>query len=695
MSVQLAPLPMQRFFDNNNNPLVSGQLWTYAAGTSTPQATYTDSTGGTSNPNPVPLNARGEASVWLTYGQAYKFVLQDSRGNTIWTQDNIGNGVTSLLSVVVPNIATLRTLPKSGAQTAIVQGYYAAGDSGGGIYWLNTNDTSSADNGVTIIVAADGGRWYLKWSGILSVAQAGAKADGTTDNTTFFQNVINVLQAAGGGELFVPASSSGYMIGGTLSITAGGISIVGVNRQGSLITFNNGSADCITFEGASFASQIYGFELRNLRLQFGTKTGGRTVYCSNSNQIVLQNLEINGCWTGIELYQNNTVKIADVVMQGVTSSTGYGIYWHAAGDGSGRSDWLILDNWAVNCMYSGANGLVIDGLVATLIATRCNILQCTVSILVYNSAESANNFPNYLQFTDVQTEGAKLNTVQINGGANFKFVDCALIQASGQTGQGSSDGYVVAIYPDLSYSYTRNITFMGCSIGQGKGSAVFSNARNTRYIGCDFQAGTTMTANSQPALHLGGNSDNTLVLASTNNIYGTPNNWQYGLQLDSGATGTIELGNDWRGSQTKEVQWNSTDSQSYAGADLTSTSLPISSATQTNPQGFTGTPGATLTPAQVLGGIAYIGGTPGSFTNTTPAAAALVAAMASPSLNKTVDLLIINSTNGSMTLSPGSGVTMAGLTSSGSFVIPSGTQKLLKIIFTNTAAGSEAVSIYG
>ncbi|MCA8326264.1 hypothetical protein, partial [Burkholderia cepacia] len=336
-----------------------------------------------------------------------------------------------------------------------------------------------------------------------------------------------------------------------------------------------------------------------------------------------------------------------------------------------------------------------DGLVATLIATRCNILQCTVNILVYNSAESGNNFPNYLQFTDVQTEGASLNTVQINGGVNIKFVDCALIQASGQTGQGSNDGYVVAIYPDLNYSYTRNVSFMGCSIGQGKGSAVFSNARNTRYVGCDFQAGTTMTANSQPALHIGPNSDNTLVLASTNNIYGTPNNWQYGLLVDSGSTGTIELGNDWRGSQTKEVQWNSTDSQSYAGADLTSTSLPISSATQTNPQGFTATPSGTLTPAQVLGGIAYIGGTPGAFTNTTPTAVQLVAAMASPSLNKTLDWMVINATNGAMTIQPGAGVSMAGVTSSGNFVVNSGATRTFKVVFTDTAAGAEAVSIYG
>lgn len=66
--------------------------------------------------------------------------------------------------------------------------------------------------------------------GSLYVEQAGAKADGTTDNTAYFQNAINALQAVGGGKLIVPAHSSGFRIAGTLNVTQGGVSIVGVNR---------------------------------------------------------------------------------------------------------------------------------------------------------------------------------------------------------------------------------------------------------------------------------------------------------------------------------------------------------------------------------------------------------------------------------------------------------------------------------
>lgn len=85
---QLAPPPIYQFFDANGLPLVNGQLFTYAAGTTTPLATYTDASAGTPNPNPIILDANGECTVWIG-SSAYKFVLKDSLGNVLWTRDNI------------------------------------------------------------------------------------------------------------------------------------------------------------------------------------------------------------------------------------------------------------------------------------------------------------------------------------------------------------------------------------------------------------------------------------------------------------------------------------------------------------------------------------------------------------------------------------------------------------------------------
>ena len=108
-TTSLSPTPKLQFFDANGDPLVGGKLYTYAAGTTTPLASYTDSTGLIANTNPIVLDSRGEANVWLS-GAIYKFALYTSVGVLIWTVDNIngstfasnatGDGTTTAFSVV-------------------------------------------------------------------------------------------------------------------------------------------------------------------------------------------------------------------------------------------------------------------------------------------------------------------------------------------------------------------------------------------------------------------------------------------------------------------------------------------------------------------------------------------------------------------------------------------------------------------
>jgi hypothetical protein len=87
----LTPVPKAQFLDANGKPLAGGKIYTYAAGTSTPQTSYTDSTAGAANTNPVILDAGGFANIWLGNTLSYKLVVQDSSGATIATADNINN----------------------------------------------------------------------------------------------------------------------------------------------------------------------------------------------------------------------------------------------------------------------------------------------------------------------------------------------------------------------------------------------------------------------------------------------------------------------------------------------------------------------------------------------------------------------------------------------------------------------------
>lgn len=78
-----------QFFDSVGAPLVLGKVYTYSTGTSTPLATYTDSGAGTQNSNPVILDPRGEADIWLDTTLTYRFILATAADVPIWTVDGI------------------------------------------------------------------------------------------------------------------------------------------------------------------------------------------------------------------------------------------------------------------------------------------------------------------------------------------------------------------------------------------------------------------------------------------------------------------------------------------------------------------------------------------------------------------------------------------------------------------------------
>ena len=81
----------QQFFSDSGVPLAGGLVYTYAAGTTTPQAAYTSSTGVTPHTNPIVLDSAGRvpSEIWLTDNVSYKFILEDSTNVQIGSYDNI------------------------------------------------------------------------------------------------------------------------------------------------------------------------------------------------------------------------------------------------------------------------------------------------------------------------------------------------------------------------------------------------------------------------------------------------------------------------------------------------------------------------------------------------------------------------------------------------------------------------------
>lgn len=102
------------------------------------------------------------------------------------------------------SIAALRAAP-SGAvngSTTVTRGYYLPGDGGGSEYFRDTSDVTSSDNGGSVIVATDGGRWKLAKGTVYSARQFGTKGDSSygvpgTDDTVALQRLITYCMLTG------------------------------------------------------------------------------------------------------------------------------------------------------------------------------------------------------------------------------------------------------------------------------------------------------------------------------------------------------------------------------------------------------------------------------------------------------------------------------------------------------------------
>jgi len=130
MALYLSPIANDQQMDANGDPLVGGKIYTYLAGSTTPVATYTDSTGGTAQANPIILNSLGVplSPIWLTGGVSYKFVIKTSADVTLRTIDGV-TGINDVSSTAqewnesgfVPTYISATQFSVPGDQTSILQ----------------------------------------------------------------------------------------------------------------------------------------------------------------------------------------------------------------------------------------------------------------------------------------------------------------------------------------------------------------------------------------------------------------------------------------------------------------------------------------------------------------------------------------------------------------------------------------------
>lgn len=242
MTAALTPVPKIQFFADDGTPLVGGKLYSYAAGTTTPLATYTTYAGTVANTNPVILDSRGEANVWLGAGP-YKLALYDADNALIWTVDNI----------TPEGDASLVTYLPAGAGAV-----------------------------VTTVQA--------KLRESVSVKDFGAVGDGVTDDTAALQAAITYIKA-NGGTLLVPA---GTYVTGPLAIGSATKSyrLEGAGANATIFKHINGAGTLMNAAASSVGYTLFGFQIDCQYSVYASASANHGIAIVDTNNVIVEQVNV-------------------------------------------------------------------------------------------------------------------------------------------------------------------------------------------------------------------------------------------------------------------------------------------------------------------------------------------------------------------------------------------------------------------
>lgn len=378
----LATPPKLQFLDSNGAPLVGGKLYTYAAGTTTPQVTYTDYVGGTPNANPVILDSRGEASVWL--GTAlYKMALYSATDVLIWTVDNIGG------------FATLAQLAASGGSNLI--GYLPAG------------------TGAVATTVQTALRWET-WAEGFGLS-AGA-SDAT--NKAAIQAAIDAAYAAGGGTVYMGTGdfscSDGIQIKQQVSLVGAGIGATRLIFTGT----GDGIYTAYPINSSTAAwNQIKNLEIYNAN---ASNTGGGYVDVGGT-YVYLENVYVNGFKYGVIFDQT---ELADIDLCNFGNNITGGVWLVNGAAHTVGALGVFTNRISVNrCQFNNGStsyGIIDDG--------------------GYSHSFNSNNFNHcYTALRSAGTQGLSITNNYFEGQTNF-CIDFQTTTVAG-VGCGSNTSTVV------------------------------------------------------------------------------------------------------------------------------------------------------------------------------------------------------------------------------------------------------------
>ena len=518
---------------------------------------------------------------------------------------NALNANFALMPAAISGLATIQALSAEilGQPQCYALGHTLTGDGGEGLFVYNSTDTTSADNGGTILVDQGGRRWYRNTNGdSISVKWFGATGSGTTDDTTAIHNCITYC-IANGLAVYFPAGTYLYS---SLTVSNSGANFK-MSGAGRGVTFLKTSlATGAAFSVAAATSCISD-------ITFGATVartaGAHIVTACNIGNIF--NVGLDGFFVGIQGNDNGGVWRDILTTNPAAGATGMIV--------NGYSNALVIDSpWAYQGSNQASVGIQIVNSGAVQI-NDANIVGQGIDLFI-NPGTGQTVASVFAQncFFDTASRGIAINPTGTGNVVRCKFMACWTCSHSldGVLIENSGTGTVAGI--EFVNHISSNNTGYGFNLAGGSGVSFIGGTFAANNVGIGIEAGV---------------SDFTIMGVQAGSYGGFTGNTSYGIIVAAGASNRYVI-------KDNRLNGNTTAPMSDAGTGM---SKSVSGNIPYNP----------IAPNNLS-----VGASPFSYTNTTGGPMSVMIFSGTVSVVQINGVQVSSATNTSVVLAPNDYVTV-------------------------------------